>query len=30
LQEQVKQQQLVIDGLKKLVCAGNPNAEVCK
>ena len=26
----IKQQQSVIDGLKKLVCAGNPNADVCR
>jgi hypothetical protein len=30
LQEQVKQQQTVINALKKLLCAGNPNADVCK
>ena len=30
LREQIKQQQSVIDGLKKLVCAGNPNADVCR
>jgi hypothetical protein len=28
--KQIQQQQAVIDGLKKLVCAQNPNAEVCR
>jgi hypothetical protein len=30
LQEQVKEQQALIDGLKKLLCANNPNADICK
>lgn len=30
LQEQAKQQQALIEGLKKLVCAQNTRAEVCK
>jgi len=30
LREQVKQQQIMIDGLRKLVCANNPNAAVCQ
>jgi hypothetical protein len=30
LQEQVRQQQIVIDGLKKLLCANNSKAEVCR
>ena len=30
LQKQIRQQQLMIDGLKKLVCQNNPQAEVCK
>jgi hypothetical protein len=29
-QKQIGQQQFVIDGLKKLVCSQNPQAEVCK
>jgi hypothetical protein len=29
-QTQLQQQQLMIDGLQKLVCAQNPQAEVCK
>jgi uncharacterized NAD-dependent epimerase/dehydratase family protein len=29
-QEQLKQQQIVIEGLKKLLCGQNPAAEVCK
>jgi hypothetical protein len=28
--ESLQKQQTVIDALKKLVCAGNPNADVCK
>lgn len=28
--EHIKQQQLQIDGLRKLICAANPLAEVCK
>lgn len=30
LREQIKQQQTMIDGLKKLICADKPNADVCK
>jgi len=30
LQEQVKQQQAVIENLRKAVCSQNPQAEVCK
>lgn len=30
LQEQVKQQQATLDGLKKLLCSANPQADVCK
>jgi hypothetical protein len=29
-QEQLRQQQIVIEGLKKLLCGQNPAAEVCK
>jgi hypothetical protein len=30
LKQQVKQQQALIDGLRKLLCAQNPQAEVCQ
>jgi hypothetical protein len=30
LETQLKQQQVVIEGMKKLLCANNPNADVCK
>ncbi len=30
LREQIKQQQVLIDGLRKLVCQTNPQADVCK
>ncbi|HEX8267739.1 MAG TPA: tail fiber domain-containing protein [Pyrinomonadaceae bacterium] len=30
LETQLKQQQIVIEGMKKLLCANNPNADVCK
>ncbi len=30
LEQQLKQQQAALDGLKRLVCAQNPDAEVCK
>ena len=29
-QRQLKQQQILLNDLRKLVCAQNPNAEVCK
>lgn len=30
LETQLKQQQTVLEGMKKLLCANNPNADVCK
>ena len=30
LKQQVKQQRAMIDGLRKLLCAQNPQAEVCQ
>ena len=30
LETQLKQQQVVIEGMKKLLCANNPTADVCK
>jgi hypothetical protein len=30
LETQLKQQQVVVEGMKKLLCANNPNADVCK
>jgi hypothetical protein len=30
LQDQVKQQQIIIDSLRRIVCLQNPEADVCK